>query len=70
MEMLSLSTRMKQKIGKLWRTYIVDECPDEKWERLQQSEIYYSPVVVRPVSIQVPLRSYHNAGFFKVSIAS
>jgi hypothetical protein len=64
------STKLKQSFGKFWRAYIVDECPDEKSERLYGHRINFKSPVDRAVSIQVPLPSYHHAGFFRVSIAS
>ncbi len=29
----------KNVVGKYWRRYIVDECPDEKWERIRRERI-------------------------------
>jgi hypothetical protein len=66
----SLSIRLKQSFGKFWRSFVVDECPDEKLDRLQGHGIYSQSAVARAVSVKVPLPSYHHAGFFRVSIAA
>jgi hypothetical protein len=70
MALSSFSISLKQSFGKFWRSFIVDECPDEKLERLQGHGIYPQCAVARVVSVKVPLPSYHHAGFFRVSIAS
>ena len=70
MAMSSFSIRLKQSFGNFWRSYIVDECPDEKLERFHGHGFCSQSTVARAVSIQVPLPSYHHAGFFRVSIAS
>jgi len=31
--------RLKQVFGKLWRKFLVDECPDDKAERLRRKRI-------------------------------
>jgi len=66
----SFSIRLKQSFGKFWRSFVVDECPDEKLDRLQDHELYAQSAAARAVSVKVPLPSYHHAGFFRVSIAA
>jgi hypothetical protein len=65
-----LAIRLKQSFGKFWRSFVVDECPDEKLDRLQGHGIYSQSAAARAVSVKAPLPSYHHAGFFRVSIAA
>jgi len=33
------SKRLRQAFGNLWRKYVVDECPDDRAERLREKRI-------------------------------
>jgi hypothetical protein len=62
MKMSALSIKMKQAFGKLWRSYIVDECPEEDWELFEGREIPSNINSALVVSTQARFPSYHHEG--------
>lgn len=59
MAMSTLSSEIKQALGKFWRAYIVDECPAEDWKLFEGRAISAKNSLSPVVSTQVPFPSFH-----------